>query len=244
MSDAMTRTTPDTMRGPGQEGGRLARFLEAARRRVAETLTGVERSRAHDWDGLAEAIRSGAAYLAQGSVYSYLRARTGMAGPRLFQDENFAFALDICKWEGFACAAQDLVLILEGDLRGYDLGPREGLADALVSLYEAALAREPAPEHRAQTGWDDAVAEFRLRLGEALAAPARKAEDISVATAQRLMRHAPVEEAIRISDIGMVRNNVAFRFVDYKRRMRQDIDYPAIAAVIAARCAAGSAARP
>ncbi|TVR11508.1 MAG: esterase [Salinarimonadaceae bacterium] len=218
-----------------KEGGPLARFIEAARRRVAETLTGVERTRATDWDGLAEAIRSGAAYLAQGSVYSYLRARTGMAGPRLFQDEGFAFALDICKWEGFACAAQDLILILEGDLRAMDLGPRDRLEESLVALYEAALAREPAPAHRAKQGWSDVIAEFRLRLADALAAPPRKAEDISAATARRLMQHAPVEEAIRVSDIGMVLNNVGFRFVDYKRRMREDIDYPAIAAAIAAR---------
>ncbi|MCG6121785.1 MAG: esterase [Microvirga sp.] len=231
----MTRPSPQCPRAREREGGRLARFIEAARRRVSETLTGVERPRATDWDGATEAIRSGAAYLAQGSVYSYLRARTGMAGPRLFQDEGFAFALDICKWEGFACAAQDLILILEGDLRDRPLGPREGLEDALVALYEAALAREPAPAHRADEGWSDVVAEFRGRLADALAAPPRKAEEISGATARRLMRHAPVEEAIRVSDIGMVLNNVAFRFVDYKRRMREDIDYDAVAGAIAAR---------
>ncbi len=69
------------------------------------------------WDDAVEAIRGGAAYLAQGSSYSYLRARTLLAGPRLFSDDDFAFALNICKWEGFAVAAQDLILIIEADMR-------------------------------------------------------------------------------------------------------------------------------
>ncbi|MDX5362300.1 MAG: esterase, partial [Alphaproteobacteria bacterium] len=73
--------------------------------------------RTTDWPSAVEAIRAGAAYLAQGASYSYLRARTLLAGPRLFQDADFGFALDVCKWEAFGVAAQDLILMIEAELR-------------------------------------------------------------------------------------------------------------------------------
>ena len=57
--------------------------------------TRIER-KAADWDPVVAAISASAAYLAQGSSYAYLRARTLLAGPRLFQDEGFSYALHIC----------------------------------------------------------------------------------------------------------------------------------------------------
>ncbi len=206
--------------------------------RIGEIFLGARRPRAADWDGTAEAIRAGAAFLAQGSVYSYLRARTLLAGPKLFQNDDFVFALEICKWEGFASAAQDLILILENDLRDHDLGDRARLPSTLVALYETTLALEPVPEHRADKGWSDLVTDFRLRVEEAVEKPPRAADEICPGTARVLMRHAPVEDPIRVSDLPMVQNNLAFRFVDYKRRMRRDFDYPAIASAIARRSAA------
>lgn len=206
--------------------------------RIGEIFLGVRRARASDWEGAAEGIRAGAAFLTQGSVYSYLRARTLLAGPKLFSDDDFVFALEICKWEGFASAAQDLILILEGDMRELDVGERKRLPDTLVELYEATLALEPIPPHRTDNGWGDLVARFRLRAAEAVNNPPRTADEISPGTARVLMAHAPVEESIRVSDLPMVQNNLAFRFVDYKRRMRRDFDYPAVAEAIARRSAA------
>jgi hypothetical protein len=206
--------------------------------RIGEIFLGSKRPRAVDWDGAADALRAGAAFLSQGSVYSYLRARTLLAAPKLFDNDDFVFALEICKWEGFASAAQDLILILEGDLRGHDLGERARLPATLVTLYQAALALEPVPAHRAASGWDDLVAAFRQRVEQAVDNPPRNVEEICAGTARILMAHAPVEEPIRVSDLPMVENNVAFRFVDYKRRMRRDFDYSAVAAAIAAHSAA------
>jgi hypothetical protein len=206
--------------------------------RIGEIFLGVRRPRAADWDGTAEGIRAGASFLAQGSIYSYLRARTLLAGPKLFDNDDFIFALEICKWEAFASAAQDLIIILEGDMREMDLGDRTELPETLMALYEATLDLEQIPDHRTESGWGDLVARFRPRIMEAVNNPPRTADEISPGTARIIMQHAPVEDPIRVSDLPMVQNNLAFRFVDYKRRMRRDFDYPAIAAAIARHSAA------
>jgi hypothetical protein len=206
--------------------------------RIGEIFLGVRRPKVSDWEGAAEAIRAGAAFLTQGSVYSYLRARTLLAGPKLFSNDDFVFALEICKWEGFASAAQDLIIILEGDMRDLDLGDRARLPDTLVELYETTLALEPVPSHRADSGWSDLVARFRLRVTEAINNPPKTADEVSPGTAGIIMKHAPVEDPIRAADLPMVQNNIAFRFVDYKRRMRRDFDYAAVAEAIARHSAA------
>lgn len=203
--------------------------------RALASLFGARRRRAGDWEGLAEALRGGAAYLAQGSAFSYLRARSGMMGPRLFQDAGFGAGLEVCKWEAFGAAAQDLILIAETDLRPLLPRDRDGLPDVLAALYREVLGREALPAHRRAGGWDDLIAEFRPRAAFATAGPPMGAAEISLATARRLMAHAPVEAAIRASDAPMVINNVAFRFVDYHRRLRAELDLPALAAVLAAR---------
>lgn len=205
------------------------RDLFGAMRRKKKTITSL--------DELAEAIRAAAAYLAQGASYSYLRARSLMAGPRLFSDEGFGGALDICKWEAFGVACQDLILILEADIRPglpQDIGDRKRV---FAALYRNALSRESVPEHRKASGWDDMIGTFDLRLGSALAGPPMKPDQISIATAQRILDHAPIDPGVRQADEMMVVNNVAFRFIDQQAKLRGELDIEAITAELATRMA-------
>jgi len=193
------------------------------------------RKRKSDWASAVEAIRAGAAFLAQGSSYSYLRARTLLAGPRLFQDADFGFALQICKWETFAVAAQDLILIVETEIR--DLLPADPQAKAkvLAGFYREVLESESLPEHRADRGWSDAIEEFNVRLDRFMNEPPKKTDAISEATALRLLEHAPIDDSVREADRTMIINNVAFRTIDHLSTLRQKLDFPAIAAEIARR---------
>lgn len=184
---------------------------------------------------LAAALAAGAAYLAQGASYSYIRARTGMVAPRLMEDPAFGEAMERCKWEGFAATAGDLALILEGDLRPHMAAP-----DAFwQGLYRAVLASEPVPPHRAASGWADRIAEFETRLGRHLAGPPRGIEEIAHFSAGVIMEYAPVDDTIREVDREMVMNNVKFRFIDHVGELRRRLDRPALVAAI--RSAAGVA---
>ncbi|MDO9499271.1 hypothetical protein [Falsiroseomonas sp.] len=208
-------------------------MLEFPVREWIGSLLGGRRSA--DWPAAVEALRAGAAYLAQGSSYSYLRARSLLAGPRLFSDQDFGFALTICKWEGFGVAAQDLILILEADLRHLLPPDPQARARVLAALYREVLDSEPLPEHRAATGWADLIVEFDARLDVYLARPPLKPDAISIATALRLLQHAPIEDSVRKADQMMVVNNVAFRFIEYQAKLRRMLDLPAFAAQLSAR---------
>jgi hypothetical protein len=197
------------------------------------------KKRKSDWASAIEAIRAGAAFLAQGSSYSYLRARTLLAGPRLFQDAGFGFALQICKWETFAVAAQDLILIVETEIRDRLPPDPESKARVLAGFYREVLESESLPEHRADRGWADAVEEFDARLARFMREAPQKADTISEATALRLLQHAPIDDSVREADRMMIINNVAFRTIDHLSTLRQKLDFPAIAEEIARRMEPG-----
>jgi hypothetical protein len=136
--------------------------------------------------------------------------------------------MERCKWEGFAAIAGDLILIVETELRPH--GP--GTADVWRRLYREVLAAQEMPEHRADTGWTDRLAEFDLALDAHRARPARGVEDLCEHSAEVLLAFAPVEAAIRDLDREMVVNNVKFRFIDHVDALRRRADWPALAAAI------------
>ena len=194
---------------------------------------GARKGRVRTMSELATAIGEGAAFLAQGASYSYIRARSGTMGPRLMQDAAFGAGMERCKWEGFAAIAGDLILIVETELRQQGSGP-DGAGTAAVwrRLYREVLAAQVMPEHRADTGWTDRLAEFDLALDAHRALPARSIEDLCEHSAGVLLAFAPVEEAIRERDREMVVNNVKFRFIDHVDALRRRTDWPALAAAI------------
>lgn len=194
-----------------------------------KTLTiGRRRGRITSVAGLIAGIGEGAAYLAQGSSFSYIRARSGTMGPRLMQDAAFGRGMERCKWEGFAAAAGDLLLIAEGDLRPHGPVP----AAVWPALYRAVLDTQPIPEHRAGQGWDDRLSDFARRLEAHLAAPPARIEDIADHSANVIMDYAPVDDTIRELDRPMVTNNVKFRFIDHVDALRRRTDLPALAAAL------------
>jgi hypothetical protein len=194
---------------------------------------GARKGRVRTLPELAAAIGEGAAFLAQGASYSYIRARSGTMGPRLMQDAAFGAAMERCKWEGFAAIAGDLILIVEVELRPHHPGSG-GAATAAVwrRLYREVLAAQEMPEHRAGAGWSDRLAEFDLALDAHCALPARGIEDICEHSAEVLLAFAPVEDAIRGLDREMVVNNVKFRFIDHIDTLRRRADWPALASAI------------
>ena len=189
---------------------------------------GARKGRVRSLAELATAIGEGAAYLAQGASYSYIRARSGTMGPRLMQDAGFGAAMERCKWEGFAAIAGDLILIVETELRPHG----SGSAVVWRRLYRQVLAAQAMPEHRADTGWSDRLAEFDLALDAHRALPARGVEELCEHSAGVLLAFAPVEDAIRKLDREMVVDNVKFRFIDHIDALRRRADWPALAAAI------------
>ncbi len=192
--------------------------------RIRRALLGPRRAPIRTLGALKDAVRADAAFLAQGSSYAYLRARSGTYAERLFRDEGFAAALNICKWETFAAAAADLLALAEAELRPHHGLPPDEVARVFAQLYDETLALEPPPGHRGPEGWDADSQAFALRIQEAVRHPRPPLRRVVRETGRRLMRHAPVTEEVRRVDQQMVSNNVEFRFAERLSALRRLLD--------------------
>ncbi len=105
-----------------------------------------------------------AAFLSQRSVVDYARNELGSLSAQAFADPRFQEKLAVCRWEGFAAALADMVVLVQARLITADGdSARPGIDDRLGDLYVAMLADYPVPEHRAQ-GWGAEIAGLRARL--------------------------------------------------------------------------------
>jgi hypothetical protein len=97
---------------------------------------------------------------------------------------------------------------------------RAALAARMAELYAAALREYPAPEHRPE-GWDDLLAECKMRL-EAVEGPL---EPIKLAkpTAKRVFELLPVYSKNKAEDHKVVRNAFDFGLIAYYDRLRKRV---------------------
>lgn len=187
--------------------------------------------RAVDIDGLTNFIDREAAFLAQQTSIEYSRARTGLLAQRLFTEDAFIAALDICRWEAFAAVLSDMLVIMEGRLRPLVGVHQVELRAMLEGLYGSILGRYPLPEHRPE-GWADLLEALPARLARAALGPPRPPHSVAFRSAKRLFETLPFHPSVRKNDRQMVVNSVRFGMVRFCEHMTRDVDLPAIARTI------------
>ncbi|UYN96026.1 MAG: hypothetical protein KIT25_03525 [Enhydrobacter sp.] len=103
-----------------------------------------------------------AAHLAQRTVIDFARNELGSLSAHAFADPRFQAKLAVSRWEGFASALADMIVLVHACLQAAG-APRPQLDVRLGDLYAAILADHPVPEHRPQ-GWDAEITTLRGRL--------------------------------------------------------------------------------
>ena len=164
-----------------------------------------------------------ALFLAQKCAIDYVRGKTGLASYALFTEKRFLDALEVCRWETFASALGDLLLLVERELRPHlAAGQETRLCDALVAIYRSALGAAPALAHRPQ-GWEEVIADFDARLNVARRAAPRQTRHIADHTAKRLFDTLPIHASMRALDEEVVYGAVRFRMIALSRELEQRI---------------------
>lgn len=155
-----------------------------------------------------------ASFLAQKSTIEYCRARAGLNWYKLFKEQVFLDALEVCRWEAFAAVLSDMMLVVEARLRPHATGAEERLAGRLAALHDAILASHAPPAHRA-AGWSDAMAALPPRLLRAQLAPPQTPDRIAVAAGARIFEMLPIHPRLRGHDREMVINSIRFGMVGF-----------------------------
>lgn len=174
-----------------------------------------------------------AAYIAQTTLYSYVKARAGTRYPVLFENEAFLVSLKIARWHIFAACLSDLALFLAARLA------RDGRKDRAADHQTIArLASQLVTQCLEQAEQDDLDRKELLAYGPAFARRVKGADLFALADGDRafelspgaLVRWAPIDEKMKADDSPNLLNNLGLRWLHVRQDMTRRLDSRAVLA--------------
>ncbi len=202
----------------------LKRALALLRKLVRMFRVRFDKSPIESVDGLIEFIHTRSAYVAQTSLYGYLKTRMGRNYVSIFKDERFAPSLNTAKWKIYAACLSDLCVYAVARS-----GTRQpGLStDLALHCYRQCVQRTfdgPIAEAIAS----GAVAEFEARCGAVIWANAAIGAAAFSKSPAALADSSPVSDEFRKLDREIVMNSVRFRWNDVRGQLTKRLDGDAV----------------
>jgi len=178
-------------------------------------------------DGLQRFLETRANFVAQASLYGYLRTRAGMRFPELFSDDVFVRSINIAKWQLWLACLADIAVYAGGLVASRTGAPPETVGELMRSVVEGILAATGMP---ADAGEEFEAGAQRVRARIALCDWSSVADDETAFSESpaALVRHAPIVDELKQLDEPIVRNSVRFRWQEVRRDLRRDLDAIAV----------------
>lgn len=180
-----------------------------------------------DGAGLSSFLQTRASFVAQTSLYGYLRTRAGMRYPELFDDEPFVASINIAKWQVWLACLSDLSVYAGGLLARSPQADPARVGTLVCALVDDILAQTGVPPDAGEAFADDAR-QLRERLAGCDWRAIEDGEQAFSASPEALMRWAPVIDELKQLDEGIVRNSIRFRWQEVRRDLRACLDAPAV----------------
>ena len=214
----MTVSTPRT---PGLFA-QLGRFFGLDRERFRkDPIDSVE--------SLARFAQTRASFIAQSSLFGYLKTRMGTSFRKYFEDEVFSRSIRISAIKVFSSCLSDLtVFAVATAARDGRLDPAE--SETLARwCYDRGLARH-LDAHDLMHVPEGAIQSFAARTRDTDWAAAAEGEAAFRGSALDLVRYAPVIDEYRESDREIVQNSIRFHWRDVRADFRKRVRGEAVAA--------------
>lgn len=178
-------------------------------------------------EALARFLDQRASFVAQTSLYGYLRTRAGMRYPELFTDDPFVVSINIAKWHVWLDCLSDLAVYAGSRLA--QRAPRRlpQVAQMMVATVDGILERAGSP---VEAGPDFAAHSERVRDRVARTdwLAVGEGETAFTASPAGLVRWAPVMDELKQLDEEIVLNSVRFRWQEVRRQLAALLDHEAL----------------
>lgn len=181
---------------------------------------------------LAAFLQTRASFIAQTSLYGYLRTRAGMRYPELFDDDAFVAGINIAKWHVWLDCLSDIA-VYAGSRMAQE-APRDTLriAAMMASLVERILEETGVPDE-AGDEFVAHAARVRDRVARIDWLAVGDQEAAFSESPAGLVRWAPVKDDLKELDEEIVLNSVRFRWQEVRRDFLRYLETPAILAASA-----------
>jgi len=218
------------MNHSASRAGRLVRWASRIGDALRDYFGSGSRQRTEpvrDREALRQFLETRASFVAQTSLYGYLRTRAGMLYPQLFDDDEFVRSVNIAKWHVWLACLADLAVFAGGRLFEQGRGSPAVIRDLISSLVGSILDDTGIP---AEADDEFAAHADRVRARVAGCDWERITDDEQPFSDSptALVRWAPIVQHLKELDEEIVRNSVRFRWQEVRRDLRRHLDAAAV----------------
>jgi hypothetical protein len=164
-------------------------------------------------------VQTRSAFVAQTSLFGYLKERMGTSYPKHFENEEYVESIRMAQVEVYHACAADLAIFVTANIAQAGSLNNEETVHLAVHCYTYALensGREEEPSQMAQ-----AIIAFRERAERTLWPQAALEENAFTESLKRLIEAAPVIEEFKAHDNEIVTNSIRFRWRDIREQFRK-----------------------
>lgn len=210
----------------------------AALRRLFRGRRGSEPIR--DPAALRGFLQTRASFVAQMTLYGYLRTRAGVRFPELFHDDEFVASTNVARWHVWLACLSDLAVYAGGMVRRNGSASDTDVGQLMHRIVNDILAETGTPADAGPEfpGHADRV---RARLALCDWSVQTDGDEPFVESPSALVYWAPIVDELKVLDEEIVRNSVRFRWPEIRRQLRQTLDAAAVIAAAAPGERAGEA---
>ncbi len=192
-------------------------------KRDAAPLTTVEE--------VQEFVTTRAAFVAQKTLYGYVKTRMGTRYPSMFDNEVFNHSINIAKMQIFSACLSDLSIFAVAN--AFSELPTNHLlhAQTAVNFYKKGLSDNPndAPEEFSP---HEAISSFEMRLSNTDWKIEAKDRSIFTESPKALYRWAPIAENLKKQDADIIVNSINFTWSEIRQRFLRRLDVSAVCSSI------------
>lgn len=171
----------------------------------------------NDKESLKYFLNTRASFVAQTSLYGYLRTRTGMRYPELFDDDPFVVSINIAKWQMWLACLSDLAVYAGGMLARHAEASEQDVGILVQEVVDEILQETGQPEEAGNQFASNAD-NVRRRLALCDWSTITDGEMAFSHSPAALVEWAPIVDELKQLDEEIVLNSVRFRW----QKVRQD----------------------
>ena len=173
-------------------------------------------------------VSTRSAYIAQKTLYGYVKTRMGIRYPAMFEDATIVASLNIAKFNVFAACLSDLTIYAVAVALA-DCPVGNDARTAMARRCYAAGLRANDVEAPAEFSAQDCIAEFDRRLAETDWQRAGTPENFTRSPGA-LVRWAPIADNLKKLDTEIIENSVKFAWRDVRDQFRKRMEAGAVGA--------------
>lgn len=177
----------------------------------------------HDKKALKYFINTRASFVAQTSLYGYLRTRAGMRYPELFDDDVFVTSINIAKWQVWLACLSDLAVYAGGLVSKHPDITETYVANLIQEIIDEILEETGTPEEAGDKFTLNAD-HVRQRIMLCQWNEITDDEQPFSHSPPALVEWAPIVDELKQLDEEIVINSVRFRWQKVRQDLRQALD--------------------